>query len=360
MTRWRCFNRELDWLCSALANPTKLGHKNAVLIQGNGVRPMRLIVVLLAQRFAHHPLPSSHIKGEVPAGGWDFDRASRGERNLPLDGGGRRGWATALLALLVLLLIVPASAQSIPYHADPSAREILPNLTQVPAIRFLTTADFPPFNFRDAGGELIGFNIDLARRICAEANVACTVQAWPWEQVSSALADNQGDALIAGLEMSPQNGAKFDFSSLYLALPGRFVTRASDVAAFSPATLKGKNVSVRTGSRHEEFLKRYLPDAKITGFASEAEALAAVQNRQVDAFFGDAMRASFWLNENLECCGFAGEPYFRPDLFGEGLAIAVPAGHDAMRQVIDWALIKLKNDGTLDELYLRWFPVGFY
>jgi polar amino acid transport system substrate-binding protein len=72
------------------------------------------------------------------------------------------------------------------------------------------------------------------------------------------------------------------------------------------------------------------------------------------------MRSSFWLNENLSCCGFAGEPYFRPALFGEGLSIAVPAGNDPIRHAIDWALIKLKDNGTLDELYLRWFPVGFY
>ena len=271
-----------------------------------------------------------------------------------------KAWRRILLALALSLLAAPIFAQPIPYHADPSAREILPNLAPVSAIRFLTTADFPPFNFRDAGGELIGFNIDLARRICSVANVACTVQAWPWEQAPNALSDSQGDALIAGLDMSSANGEKFDFSAVYLALPGRFVTRAGDVAGFSTAGLKGKTVSVRAGSRHEEFLKRYLPDVKRTGVPTEAEALAAVQNNQADAFFGDAMRASFWLNENLSCCGFAGEPYFRPDLFGEGLSIALPAGHDAVRQVIDWALVKLKNDGSLDELYLRWFPVGFY
>ncbi|MCR6670375.1 hypothetical protein [Devosia ginsengisoli] len=57
-----------------------------------------------------------------------------------------------LLALgLCAALSTPVFAQSLPYHSDPSAREILPSLTPVPAIRFLTTADFPPFNFRDAG-----------------------------------------------------------------------------------------------------------------------------------------------------------------------------------------------------------------
>src|SRR5690606_1444859 len=112
-------------------------------------------------------------------------------------------------------------------------------------------ADFPPFNFRDSTGELIGFNVDLAKRICAEVNVACTIQAWPWEQAANALSDDQGDALIAGLAMNDGNGALFDFSATYLALPGRFVTRDADIRAFDVATLAGKSVAARRGSAHE-------------------------------------------------------------------------------------------------------------
>lgn len=255
---------------------------------------------------------------------------------------------------------VQALAQALPYHVDPSAREIAPNLSAVPAIRFLSTADFPPFNYRDASGELIGFNIDLARRICGELNVACTIQAWPWQQATEALESNQGDALIAGLAITPDNGEKFDFSSIYMMLPGRFVMRKGEVAGFDPRGLAGKKVAVRRGSTHEVFVKRYLPDADVAEFDDEVAALDALKGGAADAYFGDGMRASFWINENLECCGFAGEAYFRPDLFGEGLAVAVPAGHDAVRTAIDYALVKLKNEGALDDLYLRWFPVSFY
>ncbi|ODT76017.1 MAG: hypothetical protein ABS76_32285 [Pelagibacterium sp. SCN 64-44] len=265
-----------------------------------------------------------------------------------------------IAALFAGAFLSPAYAQPIPYHADPDAREMLPNLQPVPAIRFLTTADFPPFNFRDSGGELVGFNIDLARRICIEVNVACTIQAWPWEQAAAALSDAQGDALIAGLAMSPENGELFDFSSVYLALPGRFVTRAEAVDGFDPAALSGRKIAVRVGSSHDDFLTRYLPEAERLGFDNEVEGLEAVKSGRADAWFGDAMRASFWLNDNLACCGFAGDAYFRPRLFGDGLSIAVPAGNDPVRHAIDWALVRLKNRGVLDELYLRWFPIGFY
>jgi polar amino acid transport system substrate-binding protein len=262
--------------------------------------------------------------------------------------------------MLTFALLGGAMAQALPYHVDPSAREMTPNLAPVPSIRFLTTADFPPFNYRDADGQLIGFNVDLARSLCDELKVACTIQAWPWDQAARALEDNQGDALIAGLAVTPENGKLFDFSAIYLALPGRFVTRVEAAEGFTPAMLAGKKVGVRRRSTHEEFIRRYVPDAVLTEFDTEPAALDALEKGEVDAYFGDAMRASFWLNEHVGCCDFAGEPYFRPDLFGEGFAVAVPAGHDAVRQAIDYGLIRLKRSGVFDEIYLRWFPVSFY
>jgi polar amino acid transport system substrate-binding protein len=269
--------------------------------------------------------------------------------------------ASPLAALLIFAALCGgAQAQALPYHVDPSAREIAPNLAPVPAIRFLTTADFPPFNYRDADGQLIGFNVDLARSLCDELGVACTIQAWPWEQAARALEDSQGDALIAGLAITPENGKLFDFSSIYLARPARFVTSVENAQRFDPGSLAGKSVAVRRNSTHAEFIRRYLPEAVLTEFDTEPEALDALEKSEVDAYFGDALRASFWLNEHLTCCDFAGEPYFRPDLFGEGFAVAVPAGHDAVRQAIDHGLVRLKRAGVLDEIYLRWFPVSFY
>lgn len=266
----------------------------------------------------------------------------------------------SLVLLLALLVPTLAAAQTLPNHTDPNAREIVPNLAAVPAIRFLTTADFPPFNYRDENGELIGFNIDLARAICSVLSVACTVQAWPWEQAARALDDNQGDALIAGLAITPENGETFDFSSIYLALPARFVARLADVPGFDPLKLSSKTIAVRRGSSHAEFLRRYVPNAGLKEYGTEPEALAALQTGEADVWFGDALRASYWLNQNTTCCDFVGEPYFRPDLFGEGFAVAIPAGHDAVRHAIDYGLLRLKQNGRLDELFLRWFPVPFY
>jgi polar amino acid transport system substrate-binding protein len=267
-----------------------------------------------------------------------------------------------LIALALLLAATfPGQAQTLPNHVDPSARDVVPNLTAVPAIRFLTTADYPPFNFQDESGQLVGFNVDLARAICDDLSITCTVQAWPWDQAGNALADRQGDALIAGLAVTPETGERFDFSNIYLMLPGRFVLgKTAATGDFDPSSLAGKRVGVRANSAHAAFIARYFPNVTAMPFDSETLALDALARNEVDAVFSDALRASFWLNERTDCCAFAGQPYFRPELFGEGLAIAVAPGQDGVRQAIDYALVRLKRSGVFDEIFLRWFPVDFY
>ncbi len=262
--------------------------------------------------------------------------------------------AVGLLALVALAQA--ATAQVLPSHTDPSAREELPDLSRVPAIRFLTSTGFPPFTYRDARGELVGYNIDLARAICAAIQAQCTIQTWPWDQVTNALADNQGDALIAGLAIDAETAQRFDFSNIYLMLPARFVSQRG--SAFT--AVSGGTVAVRAGSAHESYLRRFFPDLSLRLYPDEIGALTAIAAGDVEAFFGDAMRASFWLNDNPGCCGFASGAYFDTDFFGQGLAVALPAGLDNVRQAINWALSRLQRDGTMEELYLKWFPVGFY
>ncbi|HWJ88994.1 MAG TPA: transporter substrate-binding domain-containing protein [Pelagibacterium sp.] len=266
----------------------------------------------------------------------------------------------AIVAIIIgLAAFTGAGAQNLPVHVDPGARDDMLDAIAIPALRFLTTADFPPFNYSDAGGRLVGFNIDVADAICARLGARCTIQAWPWDRVQDALAENQGDALIAGLDMAGEAGSRFDFSRIYLQLPAKFVVSRANLPSFNPQNLAG-TLAVREGSAHAQLAERMLPRTTIAGYDSEFAALDAVASGEADVYFGDGARAAFWLNDHPQCCDFVGESYFRPDLFGEGFAVAVPKGLDNVRVAINWALTRLQREGQLDEIYLRWFPLGFY
>ncbi len=68
-----------------------------------------------------------------------------------------------------------ASAVFVPGFWDPKRRIDKVELPPTTVVRFLTESDYPPFNYAAADGNAAGFNVDLARAICEELRVACTI-----------------------------------------------------------------------------------------------------------------------------------------------------------------------------------------
>ncbi|MCX5513383.1 ABC transporter substrate-binding protein [Kaistia algarum] len=251
----------------------------------------------------------------------------------------------------------------IPNFFDPNRRLDRPAPGSIGSIRFTTTDDFPPFSFSGPDGQPAGFNVDLARAICVELAVPCTIQVRPFDGLLDTVAAGRVDAAIAGIAISPASRAKIEFSDVYLRPAARFVARRGEApAAISPEGLTGKTIAVVKGSAHEAYLAAFFPKAERTLFDKAADMEAALKAGKADLAFGDGGQLAFWLQSATAggCCGFAGGPYLDPGFFGEGLAIALPPGRTDLRQAINWALDSLSDKGALAELYLRYFPVGYF
>jgi polar amino acid transport system substrate-binding protein len=267
-------------------------------------------------------------------------------------------------ACLALMLVAPAAraeAAAPPSFFDPHRQLQKPDLYRIRQIRFLTEDDYPPFNFLQADGHLAGFNVDLARLICAELDLPCTIQRRSWELLAPSLADNSGDAVIASMAINDETRKQVDFSAPYFLTPGRFAVPAdSTLPAATPEAIADRKVSVVAGSRHEAFLKAFYPSAEIVAFETPALARNALKTGKVAAHFGDAISLSFWLNgaEAGGCCAFKDGPFTDPRYFGEGVGVAVKKGNEPLRRALDYALARLDRRGALGELYLKYFPVG--
>jgi len=162
------------------------------------------------------------------------------------------GLATTLVAAGVFLAATSAFADDgapkpfIPNLFDPAGQDAKPDTLPVKSIRFLTTDDFPPFHFALADGTLAGFDIDLARAICAGLKVTCTIQARRFETLTNALAAGQGDEMIAALANTATNRAVLDFTAPYYTTPARFVTRLkSPVSDVTPEALESPGLGIR-------------------------------------------------------------------------------------------------------------------
>ena len=226
-------------------------------------------------------------------------------------------------------------------------------------LRFLTTSDFPPFNYLDEDGVLTGFNVDLARAICLELTVPCEVSARPWEELLPALGRRQGEAVIAGHMVSSRALANFDFTDRYFFTPGRFVGRRNGPQLeITPSGLSSTRIGVAKGTTHEAYAQAFFRDSAIQAFETPEIARDALNGGKVDLVFDDGISLVLWINGEASkgCCELKGGPYLEPKYFGDGIAIAVAKADLPLRGEINTALRKLRASGRFEELVLRYFP----
>lgn len=231
-----------------------------------------------------------------------------------------------------------------------------------PSIRFVTSDDFPPFNFVDGSGLITGFNVEVARAICAHLAIPCTVQVRPFPLLLETVRENKADAIAAGVADTPALRQRLAYSVPYFREPARFVRRWPALVDPSPRTLAGKSVGVVAGSRYADFIRDFFPAAKPRIAGSETELFTLLKDSEVDAVFTGAVGASFWLAGPAAhgCCAFSGGAYTEPAYFGDGMKIAIAADNVALKGSIDGALRALDADGTLADLALRFFPESLY
>jgi polar amino acid transport system substrate-binding protein len=255
----------------------------------------------------------------------------------------------------------PADTLAVPGFWDPRRRPERPDLSRINIVRFLTETDYPPFNYAGPDGAPAGFNVDLARMICEELKVACTVQMRRFDTLISALNTNNGDAIIASIAATPEMRTRLDFSDPYYRTPARFVARRdSPIDDVRPEVLEKKKIAVVAGTAHEAYLKILFTEAELRPYQDADAARFALKRGDVDLLFGDGVSLAFWLNgtDSANCCAFRGGPYLESRFFGEGVGIAVRRGNDLLRQAFNWALFRLWERGRFTDLWLRYFPVS--
>lgn len=285
-----------------------------------------------------------------------------------------------LLQMLMICMIVivamsgvaaSARAQSvlIPNFWDPNERFVKPDFSSRPRLKFLTTTDFPPFNFIDRKKRLTGFHIDLARAICDELDMLakCQIQALPWDELDEAMEKGEGDAIIAGLAVTAESRARYNFSRAFLQIPGRFMARRptdGEKALEEPVyeALFRKTVGVVEGSSHQAYFEKVFGEREFKAYPTRQLALNALKTGEVDAVFTDALSASFWLASAAadDCCMFVGGPYLSEEYFGHGLAVATAKNDPELAAGFDYALKQINDKEIFRELYLRYFPLGLF
>jgi polar amino acid transport system substrate-binding protein len=238
-----------------------------------------------------------------------------------------------------------------------------PDWSWLVLLRFVTEADYPPFNYYDEDGALTGFNIDLARALCAELEVTCEINPVDWSSLVKTVQAEEAEAIIASLAITPKTIEQVDFTDGYYATPAKFVTlAASALNDITPEGLETIKVGVVKDTAHERYLRDFFKESQIVPFETDDDLRGALKSGQVQAMFGDAISLMFWINgqDAAGCCQFRGRGFLEPRYFGEGVGIAVAKGNIRLKEVLNYALARVRASGRFEELLLRYFPLAIY
>lgn len=220
-------------------------------------------------------------------------------------------------------------------------------------IRFATEATYAPFESIDANNNIVGFDIELAKAICQKLNANCTFTHQSFDSLIPSLKMRRFDALIAGIDITPERQKQVDFTDIYYNNSATFIAVKNKINKIS--LLKGKKIGVQNGTTHQKYIIQQHKEMQAVPYDNYQTAILDLKNGRIDAVFGDTAVTTEWLktkgNENLAAVG---EKVTDANYFGVGLGIAVRKGNKALLDKLNTALIQVKQDGSYDVIYHKW------
>lgn len=214
---------------------------------------------------------------------------------------------------------------------------------------------FAPMGFRDEKGELVGFDVELAQAAAEEMGIKIECQPIDWTVKETELDSGNIDFLWNGYSITPEREKKVLFSDPYMDNRQIIVT-LKDSPVNSKADLAGKRVTVQGESSaleavmKDEAFVNALAEPPVE-YATNTECFKDIEAKRCDAIVVDEVLARYYMKQN-------GEEKYKvlDENFGEEqFAVGMRKDDAALQEALNKALAKLKEDGTYDEIYKKYF-----
>ena len=222
-----------------------------------------------------------------------------------------------------------------------------PSETPWSEIRFGVEADVPPFEYRNARGELAGLDIELGNALCAELNARCVWVDQPYATNVAALQGKRFDAIMP-MTATPARREILDFTDNLYALESKLVAPLGSNLLPEPASLKGKRVGVLAGTSREAFAKaRWAPQGvTVRSFNLNGELIHSLLAGDIDATLQNTIEITEALLKTPQGAAYAfAGPAVVDEMLGGGVAIATRKNTPELTAALNKALQRLKDNG---------------
>jgi arginine transport system substrate-binding protein len=217
---------------------------------------------------------------------------------------------------------------------------------------------YPPYEFIDASGQLVGFDVDFASQIAKKLNKKLVIKQMEFEALILALQQHKVDLILSGMTITPSRqkeilmvpyyGENIKSNSLiFWGLIPENIQTIQDIS-----TLPNKTIAVQAGSIQEQYLQ---------GFSSiQIKSLDGVLQSLLDVKYGKSIAA--FISE--EVAGHLKTKYpeiqvlevpIGPEDNMYGVGVGINKDNPELAQTVASIIAELKADESLKDLIQKWF-----
>lgn len=227
-------------------------------------------------------------------------------------------------------------------------------------IRIATEGAYAPFNMKNEQGELIGFDVDIAKALCAEMKADCTIVEQDWDGMIPALKGKKFDAIIASMSITEDRLKAIDFTDPYYTNALAFVAAKGSDFKTDKESLKGKTLGAQRATIAGQYLEDTLGDVvTVKLYDTQDNAYLDMAAGRLDGLVSDKFPAYDWLRTdagaNFE---FKGDTIKTETV--DKIGIGIRHGEDELKAKFNTALKAIVENGTYEKINAQYFPFSIY
>ena len=217
---------------------------------------------------------------------------------------------------------------------------------------------FVPMGFREKNGQLVGYDIDLAKAVFKQYGIKADFQPIDWNMKETELRNRTIDLIWNGYTITPARKKQLMFSRPYMANRQVLVTKTKEnITSFKG--MQGKTLGAQTSSsgasllnEHPTMLKDYIKGKTPVLYDSFNNALMDLDDGRIQGLLIDSVYAGYYISKEKDPTSYR---ITRGGFDGEDFAAGMRKGDKTLKSKIDQGLQHLANTGELQRINRKWF-----
>jgi polar amino acid transport system substrate-binding protein len=213
---------------------------------------------------------------------------------------------------------------------------------------------YMPFELTNKKGEIIGFDVDMAKRMAKAMNVELELVSTAWDGIIPALLTKKFDILMSGMTLTQERNMTVNFAQPYILIGQSVLLKkelAGEVKSYKDLNNEKYTVGSKLGTTGEQATKRMIGGAKYISYETEQEGVMELVNGKIDAFIYDMpFNAIAVSQKGAGKIVHLDEPFTK-----EPLAWAIRKDDPNFLNWLNNFMAQIKYDGVYDKIYQKWF-----